>query len=148
MSERFGIRIHRLWRPLFVLFGATSARSYVDVAPECVRIRMGWYRLELQHAHIADWEITSIPWWWGRGWRSNMKDMIALVGVGDPVLKLSLSQRVRTRLLSIPLRLQTVYVSVDDPAGITRALTSWDYGTQDSGVATADATLPPDRDRT
>jgi hypothetical protein len=128
MHERFGIPIFWLWRPLFLLFGATRSRAYVDVGPERIAITLGWYSVELQRANVTAWEITSIPWWWGRGWRSNLRDMIALVGVGDPVLKLTLTEPVRSRVLLIPLRLRTVYVSVDDVPRLERALEERRYG--------------------
>ena len=119
--RRFPIKRSPWWRPLLFLFGATAARSYLEVDRERLVARFSWYRLELTRAQIVAVEPGRWPWWGGIGWRMS-RGRLGLIGATAPVLCVRLASPHRTRLLGIPLNLRELYVSVDDPAAVRAAL--------------------------
>ena len=120
--RRFAIKRSPWWRPLLALFGATAGRAYLDVDRERLVARFGWYRLEVPRAQVAAVEPVRWRWWWGIGWRSDLRARLGLIGATAPVLRIGLASPCRTRLLGIPFGLRELYVSVDDPAGVRAAL--------------------------
>lgn len=119
--RRFPIKRTPPWRFLLGLFGVTTARAYLEIDEERLVARFGWYRLELPRAQIVAVEPGQWPWWWrigGKIWRERL----GLIGAGGPVLCLRLAASQPTRLLGIPLHVQEVCISVEDPAAVQAAL--------------------------
>ncbi len=119
--RQFPIKRSPWWRFLLMLFGATTAHSYLPVDGERLVARFGWYRLELPRAQIVAVEPVRWPWWAGIGWRVG-GGRLGLIGATAPVLCIRLASPHRTRLLGIPLQVRELYVSVDDPAAVQAAL--------------------------
>jgi hypothetical protein len=120
--SRFAIKRSPLWRPLLGLFGATAASSWVEVEPDRLRARFGFYRLEIPRAEIAGAEPATWPFVAGIGWRGNFVSTLGLIGATSPVVRVRLRQKQRGRLLGLPLRFDNLYLSLEDPEGFIRAL--------------------------
>lgn len=122
---RVPIRFGR-WKPLLVALGLTPSGSYMEIASELVRVRMGWgatrhaqFRTEFSRASIRSLRrvpnSASIGLHGSRGrWLVN--------GAAGPLVALSLDPPVRARLLGLPIRLRELIVSVDDPDAIEAKL--------------------------
>jgi hypothetical protein len=121
-SPRFAIKRSAWVRPLLLLFGATPERSFVEIRGACLRARFGWYQVTIPIEDIETVEPSDWPWYGGIGWRTNMRSVIGLVGSLAPVVRISLSRPVRTRLLLIPIRLRELYLSLEDADGFIAAL--------------------------
>ena len=118
---RFPIRFGRL-KLLFVLFGSTPSNSYVEIADDQVRVRMGWSfkadiaRASIQSASRAPDSPLSIGiHGWGGRWIVN--------GAAGPMVSISIAPPVRARVLGFPVALRELLVSVDDPDALVAAIT-------------------------
>lgn len=107
--------------PVLALFGATSARSYVDIAPDTVTVRFGWYRVELPREQIVSVEVDTWPWFGGYGWRTDFRKKLGLIGAMEPIVRFDLSAPRRARLLLIPISYHALYVSIDNPDALRAA---------------------------
>jgi hypothetical protein len=121
-SIRFPIRFGAL-KPLFVVTGLTPSRSYVNVGPEVVRVRMGWSfsadiprRSSRSARRVAEkrWSI-GVHGWRGR-WLVN--------GARGPLVAIEIDPPVRARVLGFPVRLEELLVSVDEPDALAVALSA------------------------
>ncbi len=124
-SQRFEIKRASWVKPLLVLFGATQARSYVTVNREELEARFGFYRIRIPIDRVAAVERAHWPLYGGLGWRTNLRNTLALVGSYDGVVRVRLSEPIRTRLFLIPIRLTDLYVSVENPDGLIAAITRY-----------------------
>lgn len=109
-------------KPLLVAFSATEDRSYIDVSDDRVEVRFGYYHLEIPREQIESAVVAPWAWWRGQGWRTNFRDTVGLIGASKPVVRFRLQPRMRVRYLRIPFGMRDLYVSVDDPDGLLRAL--------------------------
>lgn len=119
---RFSIQNSAWWRPLFLLFGVTGDRSYVEVDDTSLRVRFGWYRLTVPRERITGTARVNWALWRGIGWRSNLRNAIGLIGRSGPVVYLRIAPPVPTRLLGIPIKLTHLYLSVDTPDAFIASL--------------------------
>ena len=123
MSEqpvRFPIRFGTL-TPLFVLTGLTPSRSYLEVGPEVVRVRMGWsFSADVPRASIrAAHRLRDKRWSIGvHGWRGRW----LVNGARGPLVALELAPPTRARVLGIRVRLQELIVSVNEPDALIAVL--------------------------
>jgi hypothetical protein len=106
--------------PLFWLLGITRGSSYVDVAPDRVRVRMGWAfgtqmpRTSIRSARRVRNAISiGVHGWRGR-WLVN--------GSAGPLVAIAIDPPARARVLGFPVRLRELIVSVDDPDALIREL--------------------------
>ncbi|MEA2130368.1 MAG: hypothetical protein QOJ85_3259, partial [Solirubrobacteraceae bacterium] len=118
-STRIPIRFGRL-KPLFTLLGITPGWSYIDVAPDIVRVRMGWAfgadvsRTSIRSARRVRNAISiGVHGWRGR-WLVN--------GAAGPLVAVAIDPPAPARVLGFPVRLRELVVSVDDPDALIRAL--------------------------
>jgi hypothetical protein len=118
-SRRLPIRFGRL-ELLFRLLGITRASSYADVAPDRVRVRMGWAfgtqmpRTSIRSARRVRNAISiGVHGWRGR-WLVN--------GAAGPLVAIAIDPPARARVLGFPVRLRELIVSVDDPDALIREL--------------------------
>jgi hypothetical protein len=131
-SRRYRIRRSPWWSPLLVIFGATDARSYVEIAGASLDTRFGWHTARVPLTSIISAERSHWPWYGGIGWRSNLRSTLGLIGSHDGVVRLRVDPPARTRLLGIPFRMRDLYISLEDPSGFLAALSA-------GGVATGRA---------
>jgi hypothetical protein len=108
--------------PLLLLFGATASRSYVQIDPDTLTARFGWYRLVIPRSRIESANEDRWPWYGGLGWRTNFRSVLGLIGAYSPVVKINLTEPARSRLLGIPIRITDIYVSVESPSTLRAAL--------------------------
>ncbi|MEZ4521224.1 MAG: hypothetical protein R3A46_06235 [Thermomicrobiales bacterium] len=121
-SERFAISRSRWAAPLLVLLTATESRSWVELRPSCLRVRYGWYQLDIPYDTIKTVKPSDWPWYAGIGWRTNLRSVIGLIGSYRGVVRIDLAPPQPTRLLGIPIKLSQLYVSLEDAAGFMDAL--------------------------
>lgn len=121
-TRRFEIRRSGWMTPLLALFGATASRSYIEVDSRQLFARFGFYRISIPRDRIASVEHFDWAWYRGIGWRTNLRNMIALTGSTHGVVHIRLSQPLRTRMLLIPVRMTDFYVSAENSDGLIAAL--------------------------
>jgi len=103
--------------------GITRSGSYVEVADAEVHVRLGWSF----HATIPRSSVRSaVPdhdkvWGWGaHGWRGRW----LVNGSSSGLVRIEIEPAPRARVFGIPVRLETLRVSVEDPDGLIAALDS------------------------
>jgi hypothetical protein len=118
---RFGF-----WKPLFVALGVTPARSYLDLRPDIVRVRMGWgFSADIPRASIRSVRrVESAMWSMGaHGWRGRW----LVNGARGPIVLIEIDPPVHARTIRIPSGLCELLVSVDDPDALVAALADTSY---------------------
>jgi hypothetical protein len=110
--------------PVLAPFGATASRSYIQIDPDTVTVRLGWYRIVIPREEITLVDEDTWPWFGGYGWRTDFRRRIGLIGALSPIVMFRLSKPRRARLLVIPINYEELYVSVDDPEALRAALAS------------------------
>lgn len=118
---RFPIRFDAWYATLSSVLFLPPSGAYVEVEGDRVRVSMGWaFRAEFPRAAVAsvrDFEQRTLS----RGvhgfagrWLVN--------GSGKGILDIALSPDQAASVMGVPIRLKQLYVSVDDPSGVARAL--------------------------
>jgi hypothetical protein len=119
--QRFPIRFTGANRAMVVL-GITPAASYIDVDDEVFTVRLSWsFRATVPRASVrgVDDDHGKVRGWGAHGWRG-----VWLVnGSSSRIVRVDLDPPARARVCGVPVRLRTLRVAVDDPVGLTRALT-------------------------
>jgi hypothetical protein len=118
---RFPIRFDAVYRVVSTALLLLPADSYVELAGDEVRVRMAWgFRSRFSRAAIAAAALSDrrpisrgVHGFAGR-WLVN--------GAGDGIVSLDLRPAQRAWVLGFPVRLRTLLVSVQDPAGLVAAL--------------------------
>lgn len=115
-----------IWRPLFLLGGATRATSYVEVDAATVRFRFGGGPLgfdeRIERRRVRDARARSWPFFLGIGWRIGTGGIVGLIGATSGIVEVDLAPPLRTRVAFIPLTCRQILVSVEDPTGLVAAL--------------------------
>jgi hypothetical protein len=65
---------------------------------------------------------ATLPPFAGIGWRWNFRHVLGLTGAMSPIAHFRLSRMIPTRLLGFPMRVNDLYVSVEEPVGLLDAL--------------------------
>ena len=120
--SRFAIRRSSWVAPLLVLFSATKDRSWAEVSSDAIRLQFGWHRLEVPRSDIRYVHRVRWPWYAGLGWRSNLRTVVGYVGSYEGVVEFAVDPPVKTRLVGIPINLERLYVSLEDPDGFLATL--------------------------
>jgi len=121
-ATRFPIRRDPLWVPLLLLLGATSDRSYVELADDRLVARFGWLfhhsfpLIDIEGAGPRSWPLL-----YGIGWRSNLIGLIGLIGSHQNVVEVRLKRR-RWIWMLLPLSCNRLAVSLEDPEALLEAL--------------------------
>jgi hypothetical protein len=119
-TTRIPIRIGFL-KPFFIALGVTSARSYLELEGDVVRVRLGWsFAAEIPRTSIRSVRrMGHRAWSIGvRGWRGRW----LVNGARGPIVLIEIDPTVPARTFRIPFRLRELRVSVDDPDGLVAAL--------------------------
>ena len=122
MSIEFGIRYHPILRPLFAALGTGPAFSGVRVSAAGIDVAMGWaFRAHVAPGDVRDAARDRIPPILGagvHGWAGRW----AVNGTRAGGVRLDVEPPGRARVCGVPVRLRTLWVSVDDPAGLLAAV--------------------------
>ena len=119
-TQRFPIRFTGANKAMVVL-GLTSGNSYVDVSASDVVVHLGWaFRAPCSRpavkSVVADHDKV---WGWGaHGWNGRW----LVNGSSSGIVRIQLEPAGRARVAGFPVSLRELRVSVDDPAGLERAL--------------------------
>lgn len=121
MAGHYPIRVGTRSAPLLrVAFGVTRDRAWVDIVPEAITIRFGWYGLTVALANVSGWRIEG-PWRWitAIGVRRSIRHGdVSFAGSPRGGVRLDLHLPVRWG----PLTLPAVYVGVEDVEGFAAEL--------------------------
>jgi hypothetical protein len=121
-ATRFSIRRDPWWVPLLVLYGATSGRSYVELADDRLVARFGWLfhrsfpLIDIEGARPRSWPLL-----YGIGWRSNLFGVIGIIGSRSNVVEVRFKRRQRMWLL-LPVSVNRLAVSLENPEAFLEAL--------------------------
>jgi hypothetical protein len=123
-AESYSIRVDPLFRGLFSALGASSHRDFVDVDREKLNVRLGWlFRATIPRSAVASGHHHADMYggWGAHGWRGRW----LVNGSSKGIVELDLKPRQRAWLLGVlPIRLRSLYVSLNDPNGFLTALSS------------------------
>jgi hypothetical protein len=131
-SARIPIRFGR-WKPLLIVFGWTPRRSYLEVDPDRVGVRMGWgFHADLPRRSIRSVRrvgnaVMSIG---VHGWRGRW----LVNGAYGPLVALEIDPPVRARACGIAVRLSELLVSVEDPDAVISQLSAGGVGAAGSSA--------------
>jgi hypothetical protein len=107
-------------KPLFTALGITPGRACLDVAPDLVRVRMGWgfcadvpRRSIRSVRRVRDAVSIGVHGWGGR-WLVN--------GASGPLVAIAIEPSAPARVMGVPIRLRELIVSVEDPGAVIAAL--------------------------
>lgn len=117
--RRFPIRVEPRYRLVLRLFGVTGSNAHVDVGDQ-LDARFGWFRVSTPLSNCTSWAIEG-PWRavTAIGVRSSppFRDL-TFAGTPRGGVRIDFREGVRYG----PLRLEALYVTVDDLAGFGRHL--------------------------
>jgi hypothetical protein len=122
-AARFPIRFDAAYRVLSAALLLAPSGSFVEVEEDEVRVRMAWgFRARFpRSAVVSVTEYQRKPL--SRGvhgfagrWLVN--------GAGEGIVSIDLEPHQRGYVVGFPVRLRNLLVSVEDPAGLTAALTT------------------------
>ncbi len=119
-SQKFALR-YGLFRPLLSLLGAGPAHSGVEVDDEWARVRMGFsFRADIPRASITGVRpfsglVTGIG---VHGWRGRW----LVNGAARGLVTIDIDPPARAKVLGVPVRLRTLWVSVKAPDDLIAAL--------------------------
>ena len=115
MTRRYSIRYGR-WRLLLSALGLGPRFSYISVEPSAIRVAMGWAfsgvipRAQIENVRRgqpgAKLLGVGVHGWAGR-WLVN--------GSTRDIVELNTSTVLRARVCGVPMRLRTLWVSVEEP---------------------------------
>jgi hypothetical protein len=104
-----------IWKPLFLLFGGSPSRAYVDVDADEVTFRFGFFEARVPRAEIASAARSRWPAIGGLGWRIGLRGEVGLIGSLDGVVEVRLSKPRRMRVMTVPVNARRVFVSLEHP---------------------------------
>jgi hypothetical protein len=125
-SARIPIRFGR-WKPLLILIGWTPGRSYLEVDPDRVGVRMSWGfhadvpRRSIRSVRRVGNAVMSIG---VHGWRGRW----LVNGAFGPLVALEIDPPVRARASGVSVRLSELLVSVEDPDAVISQLSPGEVG--------------------
>lgn len=121
---RFPMKFDAAYAVLSRALLISPSDSYVEIAGNDVSVQMGWaFRTKFDRSRVAATSpfeerillTRGVHGWAGR-WLVN--------GAGDDILAIDLEPRQRAYVVGLPVRLQRLLVSVEDPAALARGLSS------------------------
>lgn len=118
-QRRYLLRRERWLQPLLFLVGmAREANSYVAIEGDLLRVRYGWFfNQTFPLSEIEDAEPMRWPWYYGLGWRANLRGLVGVVASlqGVVAIRFRKRQRVGGILPFIKLPCDRLAVSVREP---------------------------------
>lgn len=114
---RFNLTYNAASRIVLTLLGAGPGKGHVDVSGDTVHAKLGWSgSITMPRADIASVEeIDRIPWWFGVGMHGDFRGSWAINGASTGAVKITMRRPSSGRVLFVPVRATTVYVSLEEP---------------------------------
>lgn len=119
--RRFPVHLGRWSRYVLRLWGVDASNAWVDLGDDELEASFGRFRFQTPVSNVARWRIEG-PWWWIRaiGVRRSLRHGdITFGGTARGGVRLDFHERVPWTVFQVP----AFYVTVDDMAGFTAALT-------------------------
>ena len=114
-ADTFPIRFG-FWKPLLVVAGMGPTQSRVEIDGSVVRVKMGWaFRARIDRPSIVR-AVADSNKYAGigvHGWRGTW----LVNGSVSGIVTISIDPPAPARVLGFPIRLRTLYVSLEDPTG-------------------------------
>lgn len=103
-------------RIVLTVLGAGPSQSWADIRPDEVHAQLGWTgSLTIPRVSIVSAErIDHVPWWLGFGLHGFMGIWAFNAAMGNAV-KIKARSGARGRILFVPLRPKTIYLSLEKP---------------------------------
>jgi hypothetical protein len=122
MRYRFSYNVPS--RIMLTLLGGGPSLSWVDVRPDAIRGRLGWLgEVMIPRASVISVErVDHVPWWLGMGLHGFMGTWAFNGAMGNAV-KITARGGARGRVLFLPIRPHTVYLSLEQPEEFVHELT-------------------------
>ena len=121
-TQRFEIRYSPWWRWFLVALWLGPRRSFVEIDPTEVRVRMGWgFRASAPRSSIVN-ARRHRDVWWGIGAHTDLRGRWLVNGSVMGIVAMDLDPRALGRSSGIPIRPKAILVSLVDPDGFLRAL--------------------------
>ena len=121
-ATRFAIRVDPAFRGLFSLLGAGRMHDYVELGPDGLAVRLGWmFRADIPRTSLgtATHHADMYGGWGAHGWAGRW----LVNGSSKGIVEVPVTPPSRASLLGIwPIRLRTLYVSLEDPDTFLAAL--------------------------
>jgi hypothetical protein len=133
-TQRFRVRFTGANKAMAVL-GLTPGNSFVDVCATDVVVRLGWaFRATVPRSTVQAVapDHDEVRGWGAHGWNGRW----LVNGSSSGIVRIELRPAGRARVAGFPVTLSEVRVSVDDPAGLERALAPIGVGAGPAGTAT------------
>lgn len=124
---RFTISTSPGARLLFASLGIGRDDAHLDVSDSTIRARLGWSgSVTIDRADIVSVErVPRIPWWLGIGVHGNLFGLLKVWAFNGSMtqgaVRLHLRRSAKGRVLGVPIRAITIYLSLDEPDGFIAA---------------------------
>jgi len=125
MSGRFQILRSPLIIPAFTIFGATRAKSYVELIQDGLHVRFGFlFNHSLDLSVMGSVEHSQWPWYLGLGCRIGTGGRFAVVGSTKNVVRIAFKEPQEIpALFSWKYKTQFFYLSLEQPDEFIQVLT-------------------------
>jgi hypothetical protein len=118
---RFAIRVDAIWKVPLLAGGATRDNSYVELTEKGVRFRFGLlFDRTIPYTDVKTVFPRSWPFYYGIGWRTNLRGVIGLVGSYHDVVEVRLKGRTGRAWGIFPM--DRICVSVEEPERVISEL--------------------------
>jgi hypothetical protein len=119
---RFQIARSKWFRWALVPFGATAARSYVELSGGELEVCFGFFRVRLPVATVRAVESFEAPKWLvSIGWRTDLHRSIALMGANTGLVRLDLKRR-QWMSVVLPVNCDRLILALEDRTAFVEAL--------------------------
>ncbi|WP_310774500.1 hypothetical protein [Mycobacterium sp. Z3061] len=117
------LRYDRWFLPLSVPLGLGPKRSQVRIQDGTLRVKFGWgFDAAVPLSSIVDAKPNHerVLSWGAHGFRGRW----LVNGSSTGIVELTIDPRARARVMGVPVKLRTLYVSVTDPDALISAVSS------------------------
>lgn len=123
---RFELSYNTPSKIMLGLLGVGPGKAYVQVDDDTVHARLGWAgSVTIPRENIASVErVDRIPWWLGYGMHGSLRGTWAINGSGgEGAVKLTLNEQSSGKVIGMPVRAHTVYLSLEKPDRFVASVT-------------------------
>ena len=104
--------------------GMGPGRTVVSVDEKSVHVKMGWaFSVDIPRDEIVGTAVvTDPPWWWGVGAHLIGRNRWIVNGTLSGLVDIRTRTPIKGRALGMPVPVESLVVSVADPARLVRSL--------------------------